>query len=276
MTDDVRFSVLRRKLLASLGAIAISGMTASAAGRAAPAGAQESKNGAVMPSILAFDVNDLLLDIRHLAPLFERLFGDEKFLNEWYTQLILYSEAIALAGGPYIPFYNLAEAVLKSMGSTHSVSIQQADIAELGMRSATMPVHADVPPGLKQLKDAGFRLITLSNSPQGVQIAQLTHAGIEGHFERLLSVDLVRRFKPAPQMYHMAAEELFVSTAAICVVSTHVWDNLGAQNAGCSAALVVRTGNAPSAALAVPGWPAPAAVGQDLPSVAAQLIKLWR
>ena len=276
MTDDVRFSVLRRKLLAGLGAAAIGGVTASAVERAAPAGAQESKSGAVVPSILAFDVNDSLLNIWHLAPLFERLFGDEKFVNEWNTQLILYSEAIALAGGPYIPFFNLAEAVLKSMGSIHSVSIQQADIAELGMRSATMPAHADVPAGLKQLKDAGFRLVTLSNSPQGVQIAQLRHAGIEGYFERLLSVDLVRRFKPAPQMYHMAAEELFVSTAAICMVSTHVWDNLGAQNAGCSAALVARPGNAPSPALAVPGWPAPAAVGPDLPSVAAQLIKLWR
>jgi 2-haloacid dehalogenase len=276
MTDDVRFSVLRRKLLAGLGGAAISGVTASAVGRAAPAGAQESKSGAVMPSILAFGVNDSLLDIRYLAPLFERLFGGEKFLNEWYTQLILYSEAIALAGRPYIPFFNLAEAVLKSMGSIHSVSIQQADIVELGTRSATMPAHADVPAGLKQLKDVGFRLITLSNSPEGVQIAQLRHAGIEGYFERLLSVDLVRRFKPAPQMYHMAAEELFVSTAAICMVSTHVWDNLGAQNAGCSAALVARTGNAPSPALAVPGWPAPAAVGPDLPSVAAQLIKLWR
>jgi 2-haloacid dehalogenase len=222
MTDDVRFSVLRRKLLAGLGAAAIGGVTASAVERAAPAGAQESKSGAVVPSILAFDVNDSLLNIWHLAPLFERLFGDEKFVNEWNTQLILYSEAIALAGGPYIPFFNLAEAVLKSMGSIHSVSIQQADIAELGMRSATMPAHADVPAGLKQLKDAGFRLVTLSNSPQGVQIAQLKHAGIEGYFERLLSVDLVRRFKPAPQMYHMAAEELFVSTAAICMVSTHV------------------------------------------------------
>jgi 2-haloacid dehalogenase len=276
MTDDVRFSVLRRKLLAGLGGAAISGVTASAVGRATPAGAQESKSGAVMPSILAFGVNDTLLDVRHLAPLFERLFGDGKLVNEWYTQLILYSEAIALAGGPYIPFFNLAEAVLKSMGSIHSVSIQQADIAELGMRSATMPAHADVPAGLKQLKDAGFRLVTLSNSPQGVQVAQLRHAGIEGYFERLLSVDLVRRFKPAPQMYHMAAEELFVSTAAICMVSTHVWDNLGAQNVGCSAALVARPGNAPSPALAVPGWPAPAAVGPDLPSVAAQLIKLWR
>ena len=93
-----------------------------------------------------------------------------------------------------------------------------------------MPAHPDVPAGLKQLKDAGFRLVTLSNSPQGAQIIQLTHAGIDGYFERLLSVDLVRRYKPAPQVYHMAAEELYASTAEICMVSTHVWDILGAQN----------------------------------------------
>ena len=68
MTDDVRFSVLRRKLLAGLGAAAIGGVTASAVGRAAPAPAQETERGAVVPSILAFDVNDSLLDIRHLAP----------------------------------------------------------------------------------------------------------------------------------------------------------------------------------------------------------------
>jgi 2-haloacid dehalogenase len=212
MTDDVRFSVLRRKLLAGLGAAAIGGVTASAVGRAAPAGAQESKSGAVVPSILAFDVNDSLLNIRHLAPLFERLFGDGKFVNEWYTQLILYSEAITLAGGPYTPFFNLSEAVLKSMGSIHGIPIQHADLVELEMRSATMPAHPDVPAGLKQLKDAGFRLVTLSNSPQGAQVIQLRHAGIDGYFERLLS-----------------------------------------------------------------GWSAaPVAVGSDLPSVAAQLIKLWR
>ena len=54
----------------------------------------------MVPSILAFDVNDSLLDIRHLAPLFERIFGDGKFVNERFTQLILHSEAITLAGGP--------------------------------------------------------------------------------------------------------------------------------------------------------------------------------
>ena len=59
MTDDVRFSALRRKLLAGLGAAAIGGVTASAVGRAAPAPAQESERGAVVPSILAFEANNL-------------------------------------------------------------------------------------------------------------------------------------------------------------------------------------------------------------------------
>ncbi|WP_074121064.1 hypothetical protein [Bradyrhizobium sp. AS23.2] len=100
MTDDVRFSMLRRKLLVALGDAAIGGVTASAVGRAAPAGAQESNSGAVLPSILSFDVNDSLLNTRHLAPLFERLFGDGKLVNERYTQLILYPEAITPAWGP--------------------------------------------------------------------------------------------------------------------------------------------------------------------------------
>jgi 2-haloacid dehalogenase len=276
MTDDILLSMPRRKLLAVLGAGAIGGVAASVVGRAAPAGAQESKSGAAVPSILAFDVNESLLDIQHLAPLFHRLFGDGKFVNEWYAQLILHSEAITLAGGPYTTFFNLSQAVLKSMGSIHNVSIQQADLDELGMLSATMPAHPDVPAGLKQLRDAGFRLVTLTNSPPDAQIKQLKHAGIDGWFEKLLSVDRVRRYKPAPQVYHMAAEELSVPTSAICMVSIHVWDNLGAQNVGCPAALIARPGNAPPPVLDVPGWPAPVAVGPDLPSVATQLIKLWR
>ena len=52
----------------------------------------------------------------------------------------------------------------------------------------------------------------------------------------------------------MAAEELFVSTAEICMVSTHVWDNLGAQNVGCPAALIARPGNAPSPPQAGGAW----------------------
>jgi 2-haloacid dehalogenase len=141
------------------------------------------------------------------------------------------------------------------------------------MRLLTMPVHPDVPAGLKQLKDAGFRLVTLTNSPPDPQTSPLKHAGIDAWFERSFSVDSVRRFKPAPQVYHMVAEELNVPLTSICMVAAHVWDTIGAQSVGCSGALIARPGNA---LLPVQGLPQPQVVAPDLPGVARQMIKLWR
>jgi 2-haloacid dehalogenase len=233
---------------------------------------EHMKKSAVVPSICVFDVNETLLDIEFLAPLFQRLFGDRKVLREWFGQLILYSDAITLSGS-YTTFFTLGQGVLKMLGSIHNVSIQRDDIEELRTRLLTMPAHPDVPAGLKQLKDAGFRLVTLTNSPPEPQASPLKHAGIDGWFEKSFSIDRVRRFKPAPQVYHMVAEELEVPPAAICMVAAHVWDTIGAQSIGCSGALITRPGNA---MLPVHGLPQPQAVAADLPDLAMQLIKLWR
>ena len=224
------------------------------------------------PSICVFDVNETLLDIEFLTPLFQRLFRDGKVMREWFAQLILYSEAITLSG-PYTPFFSLGQGVLQMLGSIYGVSIQRADIEELRTRMLTMPAHPDVPAGLKQLQDAGFRLVTLTNSPPDPRNSPLKNAGIDGWFEKSFSVDRVRRFKPAPQVYHMVAEELDVPPAAMCMVAAHVWDTIGAQSVGYSGALITRSGNAP---LPVHGLPRPQAVAPDLPGVATQLINLWR
>jgi 2-haloacid dehalogenase len=50
------------------------------------------------PSIIVFDVNETLLDITTLEPLFERVFGDRAVLREWFAQLILYSQTLTLSG----------------------------------------------------------------------------------------------------------------------------------------------------------------------------------
>ena len=277
MTDDKLHSVVRRELLTGLGTLAIGGVTATLVGReglasAASADAYTSSGRVAAPSICVFDVNETLLDIEFIAPLFQRLFGDRQVLREWFAQLVLYSGAITLSG-PYTTFFTLGQGVLKMLGTIHHVSVQQSDIDELRTRMLTMPAHPDVPAGLKQLKEANFRLVTLTNSPPDPQTSPLKHAGIDGWFEKSFSVDRVRRFKPAPQVYHMVAEELDVPPSAICMVAAHVWDTIGAQSVGCSGALIARPGNAP---LPVPGLPQPQAVAPDLPGVATQLIKLWR
>jgi 2-haloacid dehalogenase len=226
----------------------------------------------VRPSVCVFDVNETLLDIEFIAPMFERLFGDRKVLREWFGQLVLYSDAITLCG-PYTTFFDLGQGVLKMLGSIHNVAVAEADVDELRTRMLTMPVHADVPAGLKQLKDAGFRLVTCTNSPPDPRTSPLKHAGIDDWFERSFSVDRVRRFKPAPQVYHMVAEELNVRPVDMCMVAAHVWDTIGAQSVGCSGALVARPGNAP---LLVRGLPQPQVVAPDLLGVATQMIRLWR
>jgi 2-haloacid dehalogenase len=225
---------------------------------------------ATTPSICVFDVNKTLLDIEFLVPMFQRIFGDNK-VREWYGQLLLYSNPITLSG-PYTNFFELGQGVLKMLGSIYNVQLKQSDVDELRTRMLTMPAHPDVPAGLKQL-NAGFRLLTLTNSPPDPQTSPLKHAGIDGLFEKSYSIDRVRRFKPAPQTYRMVAEELDVPPSAICMVAAHVWDTIGAQSIGCSGALVTRLGNA---LLPVHGLPQPQAVVPDLPGVASQMIKLWR
>jgi 2-haloacid dehalogenase len=267
----------RRDLLSRFGTLAIGGVAgAVVSGGDLPGTARadvpNDRDRGAVPSICVFDVNETLLDIEFLSPLFQRLFGDRQVVREWFAQLILYSGAITLSG-PYTTFFSLGQGVLKMLGTIHGVSVQQSDIDELRTRMLTMPAHPDVSSGLKQLKDANFRLVTLTNSPPDPQTSPLKHAGIDGWFEKSFSIDRVRRFKPAPQVYHMVAEELDVPLSAICMVAAHVWDTIGAQSVGCSAALIARPGNAP---LPVHGLPQPHAVAPDLPGVATQLIKLWR
>jgi 2-haloacid dehalogenase len=272
MTNEVPNSVGRRTLLVGLGTAVAGTVAATSVGRPALADDQVAKMNAPTPSICVFDVNETLLDIEFTAPLFERLFGDRKVVREWFGQLILYSGAITLAG-PYTTFFALGQGILKMLGSIYKVSITEADVDELRTRMLTMPAHADVPAGLKQLKDAGFRLVTCTNSPPDPHSSPLKHAGIDGWFEASFSIDRVRRFKPAPQVYHMVAEELNVPPSSICMVAAHVWDTIGAQSVGCSGALIARPGNAP---LPVHGLPQPQVVAPDLPGVATQMIKLWR
>jgi 2-haloacid dehalogenase len=224
------------------------------------------------PSILVFDVNETLIDIESIAPFFEKKFGDRRVLREWFNQLILYSNAITLAGH-YQSFFALGQGVLEMLGSIYGVTIDAADLAELRINMLSMPAHTDVPEGLRLLKEAGFRLMTLTNSPPDKDGSPLERAGLAHFFEHQFSVDTVRRFKPAPEVYHLVTERLNVPPSAICLVAAHTWDTIGAQSVGFYAGLMTRTGNAP---LPVHGLPQPQVVAPDLVQMATQMIGLWR
>jgi len=101
----------------------------------------------------------------------------------------------------------------------------------------------------------------------------LENAGLDRFFERQFNVEPARAYKPDPAVYHMVAQELDVTLADCCMVAAHVWDTIGGQSLGMAGALITRRGNAP---LPVPGLPQPTAVGPYLPSVAREMIRMWR
>lgn len=227
-----------------------------------------SHKRSVRPSILVFDVNETLLDIEAIAPLFLRAFGDGQVLREWFGQLVLYSGVVTLSG-VYENFFVLGQGVLRMLGDIYKVDIHSSDIDELKTRMLNMPAHPDVPEGLSLLNNAGFRLVTLTNSPPHPRGSPLERAGIAHFFEREFSVDAVRQFKPAPKVYQMVASMLDAPPRSLCMVAAHVWDTIGAQSAGYSAALLARSGNAP---LMVEGLPQPDCTAGNLPELAKQLI----
>jgi 2-haloacid dehalogenase len=216
--------------------------------------------------LIVFDVNETLLDLGAMEPIFQRIFGEKNAMRLWFANFIMYSAALTVAGC-YVPFTDIGAAVMKMMADTHGIKIHDADKQELTEKFSTMPPHKEVPAALRKLRDAGFRLFTLTDNLLEVQTRQLEHGGIANLFERRFSADGVKHHKPSPQAYAYVEKELGVKPSQLCLIACHTWDTLGAVAAGWEAALIKRIGNG---VLGV--GPQPHIIADDLNGVADQLI----
>jgi 2-haloacid dehalogenase len=216
--------------------------------------------------LIVFDVNETLLDLETMSPTFGRIFGDESAMRLWFANLILYSAALTVAGS-YVPFTDIGSAVMKMLADTRGIKIEKRDKKELTEKFSAMPSYPEVPAALRKLRDAGFRLFTLTDNLLEIQTRQLAHGGIVDLFERQFSADGVKHHKPSREAYGYVERELGVEPSQLCLIACHTWDTLGAVAAGWSAALIKRPGND---VLSV--GPQPQIVGADLNDVADQLI----
>src|ERR687894_1175495 len=191
--------------------------------------------------ICVFDVNETLLDLGSLDPLFEEAFGDARARREWFSQL-LQSAFVATITGAYSNFGQIGAAALEMVAERQGLDLSDEDKQRIlgGMRE--LPPHPEVVESLGRLRDAGLRLATLTNSTQQVAEAQMSNSGLRDYFEQILSADAVGRLKPAPEPYRMAAESLGVEVGEVRLVAAHAWDVAAALRAGCAAAFVGRAG----------------------------------
>src|SRR6266496_14663 len=179
-----------------------------------------------MPRVCVLDVIETMLDTRALDPHFERAFGEAAARQAWFQQL-LQSAFVATLTDAYVDFGAVGAAALEMTAARRAIRLSDDDRRSILGAVRELPPHPEVGEGLERLRDAGLRLAALTNSPLQVAEAQLANAGLRGYFEQVCSVDTVRRYKPAPEPYRMAAEHLGVEVGGIRMVAAHAWDVAG-------------------------------------------------
>ncbi len=218
---------------------------------------------------LVFDVNETLLDVAALDPLFVRLFGDSSARVEWFLTL---EEGwmTATIVERFQPFAKLAQAALVMVGQRRGIEVSEAQCEELVEGMKRLPAHPEVRPTLEQLRGAGFHLAALSNGSLRALRQQLESAGLGDSFDAILSVEETQRYKPAPEPYRMAAECIGIEQEQMMMVAAHAWDITGAAAVGCRTAFIARPGKVLN-----PAGSQPDIQGNDLQDFARQLLA-WR
>jgi 2-haloacid dehalogenase len=198
-------------------------------------------NNSTKPSVILFDVNETLMDMSPLKKKVNNILDSKRGFGVWFGMLLQYS-LVDNCTGRYHDFSVIADATLDMAAKALEKEIEEDEKKEALALMKKLSAYADVEEGLKLLKEAGFRLATLTNSPMPTLSAQLEHAGLRNYFEATLSVDAIRKYKPAIETYQFAAQTLGVSTSEIIMVAAHGWDIAGALQAGLQAAFIERKG----------------------------------
>ena len=193
------------------------------------------------PAVLFFDVNETLLDLSLLKNRIDEVLLTEGAATQWFTMMLQYSLVMTVSE-EYASLAEIGAATLQMLGKNRDVTISTAEAQDIVGMMRTLPAHPDVRPALTALKPMGFQLAALTNSSDAGVAAQLTNAGIADCFDRTLSVETVRRFKPDRSVYLWAAQQMRQEPGNTMLVAAHGWDVAGAKWAGLKTAFVERPG----------------------------------
>ena len=191
--------------------------------------------------VIVFDVNETLLDMTPLKKSVNELLGEEQGFKIWFGMLLHYS-TVSNSIEEYNDFTTIATATLKMAAVSMNKKVSEDQVKETLSLIKTLQSYPDVAKGLTVLKENGFRLITLTNSPDGALQAQLENSKLTHFFEQALSIDSLGKYKPAPETYQWAAKQLKVKPEEMLLVAAHGWDIAGATHAGLATGFIEREG----------------------------------
>jgi 2-haloacid dehalogenase len=195
---------------------------------------------------LTFDVFGTTVDWRSGVAAEARRFGKLSGVQADWERL---ADAWRALYGPSMDRVRRGELPWTNFDRLHRLSLDQVlldlgiegfDMAareELTLAWERLPPWPDSVPGLERL-NRHFTVTTLSNGNRSQQTALMQFARLP--FQRLLSAEDVRHYKPDPEVYLGAASALGLEPHQVMMVASHKSDLRAAQAVGMRAAFVER------------------------------------
>ncbi len=195
------------------------------------------------PKLLIFDVNGTMLNMDGIKTAINQAYQHPGAFTQWFSWLLQYS-LVDTVTKTYHPFSKIAEAALQMTATSLKVNVDDAFMQDILKSMQQLPPYSDVLTGLDLLKNAGYKMVTLTNSASAAQEKQLEFAQLTAYFKETFSVDAVELYKPHPKTYQYVLDELNFDPQETMLIAAHGWDIAGAASAGLQTAFIAREGQA--------------------------------
>ncbi len=182
-----------------------------------------------MPRALVFDAYGTLFDVHSVIARCERLWpGKGSALSQlWRAKQLEYTWQRSLMRR-YAPFSQVTREALQYSCELLKLNLAEREEEGLMAEYLSLKAYPEVAEALKRL--SGRKTAILTNGSPDMIEPLVRNSGLR--FDAVLSVDELKLYKPAPEVYALAQGRLGVAKEHIGFVSSNCWDAIGARSFG--------------------------------------------
>jgi 2-haloacid dehalogenase len=176
--------------------------------------------------LVLFNPDSIIPDVEQVFP------GEGRALTTlWRTRQFEYAWLRSMTGR-YADFFAIAEDSLVYAANALNLQLSPQNRRRLLDAYLRLEPWPDTANALQMLKDAGVRIIAITNFTPTMLRANAEHAGLIGYFDALVSTDALRLYKPDPRAYQLGVNQLHLDKQDILFVAFGGWDAAGAKSFG--------------------------------------------
>ena len=193
-------------------------------------------------SAYVFDAYGTLLDVHAAVRKHSDALGPAgaKMSQVWRQKQLEYSWVRSLMGS-YADFWRLTEDALDYALEANDLGADSQLRQVLLDAYWTLDAYPEVPSVLEKLRNNGARIAILSNGSPEMLSAAIDSGGLRDMIDDVFSVDAIKQYKTAPEVYRMVTNSWDMPADEISFQSSNRWDVAGAQKFGFQTVWINRT-----------------------------------